>query len=119
MVLAGVLLAAVAGSTLRAGGTMLAAEAFMGVGLSFHGVGNRTLNQTRIPRELRGRVIGASRVLTAYLVAIAGVVGGSIASAFGLRAAMAVGAGGMLFALGLVLRPSVWSIRAAEVAGPR
>ncbi len=111
MVLAGVLLAAVAGSTLRAGGTMLAAEAFMGVGLSFHGVGNRTLNQTRIPRELRGRVIGASRVLTAYLVAIAGVVGGSIASAFGLRTAMAVGAGGMLVALSLVLRPSVWSIR--------
>ena len=112
----GVLLAAVAGPTLQAGATMLAAEAAVGVGLSFYGVGSRTLNQTRIPADLRSRVIGASRVLTVSLVALAGIIGGGIGSTIGLRPTMEVGAAGMILALVVTLRRAVWHARAAAPA---
>lgn len=111
MVVGGVLLAAVAGPTLQAAATMLAAEAAIGVGLSFYGVGSRTLNQTRVPALMRGRVIGASRVLTLWAVAAAGIIGGSIGSVVGLRHAMEVGAAGMILALTTVIRRDVWRAR--------
>lgn len=116
MVLGGALLAAVAGPTVQAAATMLVAETAIGVGLSFYGVGSRTLNQTRIPARLRGRVIGAGRVLTLWSVAIAGIIGGSIGSVIGLRHAMEVGAAGMLLALTVILRPSVWHTRAVPAS---
>jgi hypothetical protein len=112
MALGGVPLAAVAGPTLQAGTTMLAAEAAIGVGLSFYGVGSRTLNQTRIPVDLRSCVIGASWVFTVSLVALAGIVGGAIGTTIGLRPTMEVGATGMILALVATPRRSVWRVQA-------
>jgi MFS family permease len=110
VVAGGILLAAVAGSTLQAAGTMLAAEACFAAGMSFYGVGNRTMLQTRTEEATRGRVIGASRVLTGALVAVAGLTGGGIGALFGLRATLVVGAVGMFAALFLVLRRQVWMV---------
>lgn len=118
MVAGGVLLAAVAGQTVEAAATMLVAETAIGVGLSFYGVGSRTLNQTRVPSPMRGRVIGASRVLTLWAVAVAGVIGGSLGSAIGLRHAMEVGAAGMMLALTAVIRRNVWEADASPSPRP-
>ena len=112
MVAGGISLAAVAGSTIQAAGTMLLAEAFFAAGMSIYGVGSRTLNQTRVADEIRGRVIGASKVLYGIPVTGAGLIGGGLGTAFGLRTAMVVGAVGMTLALALVLRPQVWAVRA-------
>ncbi len=114
MVAGGVLLAAVAGSKLQAAGTMLVAEAFFAIGMSFWGVGSVTLNQTRTADEVRGRIIGASTVLTGVMATIAGLVGGGVAGAFGLRASLVTGAVGMFLALALVLRRDVWRNVAKE-----
>ncbi len=110
LVVGGILLACVAGSKIQATCFMLGSEAAFAVGLSFYGVGNRTLMQTRVDDEVRGRVIGASKFLTTILVAISGLAAGAIGSAFGLRAALVVGAVGMTLALALVVRPQVWSV---------
>ncbi|GIG68355.1 MFS transporter [Phytomonospora endophytica] len=110
MVAGGVLLASVAGSTVQAAGTMLVAEAFFAIGMSFWGVGSRTLFQIRTADEVRGRVIGASGVLTGVLVACSGLLGGALGSAFGLRTALVIGAVGMLLSLALVLRRRVWMV---------
>ncbi len=115
MVAGGILLAAVGGSTFRAAATMLLAEAFFANGMSFYGVGSRTLNQTRVAEEVRGRIIGASKVLTGVLCAGAGVIGGALGAAFGLRAAMVVGAVGMTVSLVLVIRPQVWAVRSVAM----
>lgn len=109
MVAGGVLLACIGGSTLRAAATMLAGETCFGVGLSFYGVGNRTLIQTRTANQMRGRVIGSSRVLSGWCVAAAGFLGGSIGAAVGLRGTLITGAVGMVLAVSLVLRPQVWT----------
>jgi len=108
MVIGGILLAAVAGSKVQAAGTMLVAEAFFAIGMSFWGVGSRTLNQTRTAEEVRGRIIGASTVLAGALVTVSGLISGGIAAAYGLRASLVTGAAGMLAALVLVLRRDVW-----------
>ncbi|HEY1177338.1 MAG TPA: hypothetical protein VGF17_14375, partial [Phytomonospora sp.] len=100
----------VAGSTLQAAGTMLVAEAFFAIGMSFWGVGSRTLLQTRTADEVRGRVVGASGVLTRVLVACSGLVGGALGAAFGLRTALVIGAVGMFLSLALVLRRRVWMV---------
>jgi hypothetical protein len=77
-----------------------------------YGVGSRTLNQTRIPVDLRSRVIGASRVFTVSPVALAGIIGGGIATTIGLRPTMEVGAAGMILALLATPRRSVWRVQA-------
>ncbi len=114
MVAGGILLAAVAGSRLQAAGTMLVAEAFFAIGMSFWGVGSVTLNQTRSADEVRGRIIGASTVLTGVMATVAGLVSGGVAGAFGLRASLVTGAVGMCLALVLVLRRDVWRNVAKE-----
>jgi hypothetical protein len=68
-------------------------------GLSFYGVGSRTLLETRIPVDLRSRAIGGSRVFTVSLVALVGIIGGDIGTTIGLRPTMEVGAAGMILAL--------------------
>lgn len=112
MVIGGVALACVAGSKFLAAGLMLISEAAYAVGLSFYGVGNRTLMQTRVDDEVRGRVIGASKFLTNILIALSGVAAGALGAAFGLRVALVVGAVGMALTLALILRPQVWSVSA-------
>jgi MFS family permease len=114
IVTGGVLLAAVTGSRIHASVTMLIGEAFFGIGMSFWGVGSATLNQTRTPDDARGRIIGASTVLTSVMAAIAGLVGGGIASLLGLRASLVAGSVGMLLALVLILRRDVWRSGARE-----
>lgn len=108
IVTGGILLAAVTGSRLQASVTMLIGEAFFGIGMAFWGVGSATLNQTRTANDVRGRIIGASSVLTGVMATVAGLVGGGIADVFGLRVALVSGSIGMFFALVLVLRRDVW-----------
>jgi len=117
MVLGGVLLAAVTGPTVVAAAVMLAGEASFGVGLSFYGVGSRTLNQLRTSDTTRGRVIGSSKVMSSWAVAFAGVVGGAIGELVGTRGTLIVGAAGMVLAVGLVARPAVWRAREAVRTG--
>lgn len=109
IVAGGILLACVSGPTVVAAAIMLAGETCFGVGLSFYGVGSRTLFQTRTAASVRGRVIGASRVLPRWCTAAAGLLGGSAAAALGLRGTLALGAIGMVLALALILRPRVWA----------
>lgn len=97
---------------------MLVGETCFGVGMSFYGVGSRTLFQTRTASTSRGRVIGSSRVLARWCVAAAGPLGGSIGAALGLRSTLIVGAVGMVFAISLIIRPRVWTAHAYPGSQP-
>jgi MFS family permease len=110
IVVGGVLLSTVAGSEVQAAGAMLSAELFFASGMSLSGVATRTLLQTRTETVMRGRVIGASQVLTGLMIAIAGAVGGGVGTAVGLRCTLIVGAVGMAGSLALVARRSLWSL---------
>jgi len=109
IVLGGILLACVDGAVVRAATTMLVGETCFGIGLSWYGAGSRTLFQSRTATGERGRIIGSSRVLSRWCVAAAGLLGGSVGAAVGLRGTLAVGAAGLILSVALVLRPKVWA----------
>jgi MFS family permease len=110
MVIGGVLLAAIGGSTLQIGATILAAEICWDVGLSFYGVGSRTVFQWRTDETDRGKVLGSAASLRGVLVCGAYVVGGAMAELLGLRSTLVFAAAGMVAALSLIIRPSVWKL---------
>ena len=110
MALGGALLALAQGSTLEAATFITGGEGCIGIGLTLFGVGYTTLFQLRTEDEVRGRVIGAARFITAASVPFAAIIAGVIGSSFGLRAALIVGATGMALGLAAVLSPRVWKL---------
>jgi MFS family permease len=110
MALGGTLLALAKGSTLEAATFITGGEACFGIGLTLFGVGYTTLFQLRTEDEVRGRIIGAARFITAASVPFAAIIAGVIGSSFGLRAALIVGAVGMALGLVAVLSPRVWKL---------
>jgi MFS family permease len=103
MTLGGAFLALAAGSRWQSGAFITAGEACFEVGGTLWSVGRTTLFQLRVADELRGRVMGASRFLSSASTPAAALLGGVLASAFGLRAALLTGAAGMLLGMALVL----------------
>jgi MFS family permease len=107
LIAGGALLAAASGPRLLAAGFIVAGEACFSAGLALFGVGYTTLFQVRTSDDVRGRVLGAAKFLSAASVPIAALAGGAIAQAYGLRTAEVVGAVGMALALVAGLRPHV------------
>jgi hypothetical protein len=110
MALGGALLALAEGPKLEAASFITGGEACFGIGLTLFGVGYTTLFQLRTEDEVRGRIIGAARFITAASVPFAAIVAGVIGSLFGLRTALIVGAIGMALGLAAVLSPRVWKL---------
>jgi MFS family permease len=110
MALGGALLALAHGSTLEAATYITGGEGCIGIGLILFGVGYTTLFQLRTEDEVRGRIIGAARFITAASVPFAAIIAGVIGSSFGLRTALIVGAAGMALGLAAVLSPRVWKL---------
>lgn len=63
-----------------------------------------SLRQSLTPDVLRGRVAGASRTLAWGTMPLGALVGGAVASVFGLQAPFYVAAAGLLIAMGLAWR---------------
>jgi MFS family permease len=110
MALGGALLALAEGPKLEAASFITGGEACFGIGLTLFGVGYTTLFQLRTEDEVRGRIIGAARFITAASVPFAAIIAGVIGSLFGLRTALIVGAIGMALGLAAVLSPRVWKL---------
>jgi MFS family permease len=110
MAFGGTFLALAQGSRLAAAGYILAGEACFEVGLTLWGVGYVTLFQLRAAEEVRGRIIGAARFLTAASTPLAALLAGVLGTAFGLRTTLVVGAAGMALGLVVVLSPRVWNL---------
>jgi len=110
MALGGALLALAQGSTLEAATFITGGEGCIGIGLTLFGVGYTTLFQLRTEDEVRGRIIGAARFITAASVPFAAIIAGVIGSFFGLRTALIVGAAGMALGLAAAGSPRVWKL---------
>jgi MFS family permease len=110
MALGGTFLALAQGSRLDAAAFITAGEACFEVGMTLFGVGYVTLFQLRAADEVRGRVIGAAKFITAASTPFAALLAGVLGEAFGLRATLIVGAAGMALGLVAVLSPRVWRL---------
>jgi MFS family permease len=97
--LGGVLLAAATGPIVMASALITLGEACFGTGLTLFAVGYQTLFQLRTEDQVRGRVIGAARFLTAAPVPLAAVIAGVLGTAGGPRVALIAGAAGMAIGL--------------------
>ena len=89
--LGGVLLALAGGSHWAAAACIVASETSYSVGAPLFMVGFTSVRQARAPERDRGKVIGASRFLSAALMPVASLLGGVLGSVAGLRTALAVG----------------------------
>jgi MFS family permease len=116
MALGGTFLALAQGSRLDAAALITAGEACFEVGMTLFGVGYVTLFQLRAADEVRGRVIGAAKFITAGSTPFAALLAGVLGEAFGLRATLIVGAAGMALGLVAVLSPRVWRLEASPHA---
>jgi MFS family permease len=104
---AGQLLASLAGLVLAAAGGPMAAIALFvavaslvsGLGPPLYGVPQRTLRQALVPNEVQGRVNATWRFVVFGVQPLGAVLGGVLATAIGLRAALIVGSATMLLAV--------------------
>lgn len=108
MIAGGVFLAAVSGNTLQMAILILLSESCWAIGLSFYGVGSRTLFQRRTADAVRGKVIGAAAAVRGLLVCLSYLVGGAIAQVSGPRVTLILAAAGMVLISPLVMRRKVW-----------
>jgi MFS family permease len=107
LIAGGALLAGASGPRLVAAGFIVAGEACFSAGMAVFGVGYTTMFQVRTSDDVRGRVLGAAKFLSAASIPVASLTGGAVAQAYGLRTAEIVGAVGMGLGLVAVLRRSV------------
>ncbi len=120
LIAGGALLAAASGPRLVAAGFIVAGEACFSAGLALFGVGYTTMFQVRTSDDVRGRVLGAAKFLSAASIPFAALAGGAVAQAYGLRTAEVVGAIGMALGLVAVVRPHVIAAgRRGSVPKPR
>ncbi|MFD9541500.1 MFS transporter [Streptomyces sp. NPDC060022] len=116
-------IAACAGGPLWArAGALAAAEFLSGVGVMLFDVNLNSLQTSVIPDGMRSRVAGAYSTLNYGIRPVGALVGGLLATAFGLRAALLVGAvGGALSLLWLLFSPipRIHSLAADDVATTR
>lgn len=116
-------IAACAGGPLWArAGALAAAEFLSGVGVMLFDVNLNSLQTSVIPDGMRSRVAGAYSTLNYGVRPVGALVGGLLATAFGLRAALLVGAvGGALSLLWLLSSPipRIHSLAADDVATTR
>lgn len=90
---------------------LMFAELLFGFNVVGYNVAQRSLRQAITPARLQGRTNAAMRWLVWGTMPLGTLTGGAIATAFSLRAALWVGAIGMLFPVIPVLFSSVRSIR--------
>ncbi|MGW2514293.1 MFS transporter [Streptomyces scopuliridis] len=115
-------IAAGAGGPLWArAGALAAAEFLSGVGVMLFDVNLNSLQTSVIPDGMRSRVAGAFSTVNYGIRPIGAVVGGLLATAFGLRVTLLIGAvGGMLSLLWLLASPipRIHSLAPDDVATP-
>lgn len=80
-------------------------------------VGFTSVRQARAPERDRGKVIGASRFLSAALMPVASLLGGVLGSVAGLRTALAVGAAGMVIGACMLWRRDILGLSAGPDRG--
>ncbi|HSZ45694.1 MAG TPA: MFS transporter [Streptosporangiaceae bacterium] len=105
--LGGILLALAGGSHWAAAAFIVASETSYSVGAPLFVVGFTSVRQARAPERDRGKVIGASRFLSAALMPVASLLGGVLGSVAGLRTALAVGAAGMVIGACMLWRRDI------------
>ncbi|MGW1408363.1 MFS transporter [Streptomyces sp. NPDC002403] len=115
-------IAAGAGGPLWArAGALAAAEFLSGVGVMLFDVNLNSLQTSVIPDGMRSRVAGAFSTINYGIRPIGAVVGGLVATAFGLRETLLIGAaGGTLSLLWLLASPipRIHSLTPDDVATP-
>jgi MFS family permease len=112
MALGGVFLASAQGPRVVAAACILAGEACFEIGLTLWGVGRQTIFQLRLDDAVRGRVMGAARFITGASTPFAAILAGVIGTVAGLRAAVAIGAVGMVLGMLVVVSPRIWRLSA-------
>jgi MFS family permease len=96
---------------------LIAGQAVFGFGAVAYNITQVSLRQAITPERLQGRMNAAMRWIVWGTIPLGMIAGGSIATAYGLRAALWVGAIGSLFTFLPVALSSVRSIR--ELPEPR
>jgi MFS family permease len=90
---------------------LIAGQAVFGFGAVAYNITQVSLRQAITPERLQGRMNAAMRWIVWGTIPLGMIAGGSIATAYGLRAALWVGAIGSLFTFLPVALSSVRSIR--------
>ena len=85
-----------------------------------HDINRRSLQQSIIPENYLGRVIGAMKVSEMAAALIGVSIGGVVAETVGLRAALFIGSTLMVIAAVILLHPAIRSIKTIpESAAPQ
>jgi MFS family permease len=90
---------------------LIASQAIIGFGLPVYNVTQVSLRQAITPERLQGRMNSVMRFIVWGVIPLGSLVGGALASAISLRAAIWVGAAGMTLAFLPVLLSPVRSLR--------
>jgi MFS family permease len=90
---------------------LIASQAILGFGLPLYNVTQVSLRQAITPERLQGRMNSVMRFIVWGVIPLGALAGGAIASGFGLRAAMWIGAGGVALAFLPVLLSPVRSLK--------
>ena len=94
---------------------LIVGQAVFGFGAVAYNITQVSLRQAITPERLQGRMNAAMRWIVWGTIPLGTLAGGAIATAYGLRAALWVGAIGSLFTfLPIALRPSARSARLPE-----
>jgi MFS family permease len=89
----------------------IAANVVLGVGVQIYNITQVSLRQAITPERMQGRMNSVIRFVVWGVIPLGALAGGALASAFGLRAAIWVGAAGMALAFLPVLLSPVRSLR--------
>lgn len=92
------------GSTMTIMGMLVIAQVAFGIGLTVFKVNRATVRQVLIPTRMQGRAAATMRVLSASLIPLGALVGGTVGNAIGLRAILIIAAIGELAAALWLLR---------------
>jgi MFS family permease len=90
---------------------LIASQVIGGVGVVVYNVNQLSLRQALTPERLQGRMNSVMRFIVWGVIPLGTLAGGAIASSFGLRAAIWIGAIGTSLAILPVLLTSVRSVR--------
>jgi len=112
----GLVLATASGPLALALVILVAAQALRGAGQSLYGVNQQTLRQALIPSAALSRATATWRFLVFGMQPIGAILGGVIASAVGLRAALVIGSAVMLFGTVLACASPLRTLRELPAA---
>src|SRR3977135_4492314 len=94
------------GSTITTVAILMTAHFLLAFGIQVHGINLMSLRQAMTPDRLQGRMNASFRVVNVCAMMIGALIAGVLGEAIGLRATLAIGAGGMFLPfVRLVLSP--------------